>query len=67
MRAVLGLTLGGIPGVLVAAFVFSKFVTLLSSRAWLVVVVVVYAGIVMLRSATRRSREETEYAYGNEP
>lgn len=52
LRTVLGLTLGGIPGVLLAAFVFTRFfhVNLLYIR-WLVVVVVVYAGIVMLRSA----------------
>lgn len=68
LRAVLGLTLGGIPGVLVAAFVFSKFIHVsLVYVQWLVVVVVLYAGIVMLRSATQRSGEETEYAYGNEP
>lgn len=51
-RTVLGLTLGGIPGVLLAAFVFTRFfhVNLLYIR-WLVIVVVIYASVVMLRSA----------------
>ncbi len=63
MRAVLGLTLGGIPGVLLAAYVFSYLGRHLSALRWLVVVVVLYAGIVMLRSAVRRSSEGAEYAY----
>lgn len=68
MRSVLGLTLGGIPGVLLAAFVFSRFfhVNLYYIR-WLVVVVVVYASFVMLRSALQRRAEPAEYAYAAEP
>jgi uncharacterized membrane protein YfcA len=63
MRAVLGLTLGGIPGVLLAAFVFTRFFHVsMVNLQWLVVVIVLYAGIVMLRSAAQRS-QETEYAY----
>jgi uncharacterized membrane protein YfcA len=53
LRASLGLTLGGIPGVLVAAFVV-KSLPLLWLR-WLVVIVVTYAATLMLLSA-RRSR-----------
>lgn len=53
-RAALGLTLGGIPAVLVAAFI----VTQLSQEAvkWLVVVVVVYTGVSMLFAAFRERR-----------
>jgi uncharacterized membrane protein YfcA len=52
MRAALGLTLGGIPGVLIAAYIV-KSLPLVTVR-WLVVVVVLYAAIVMLRSAAQR-------------
>ncbi|MGC2633290.1 MAG: sulfite exporter TauE/SafE family protein [Candidatus Cybelea sp.] len=51
MRAALGLTLGGIPGVLIAAFLVKRLDIIL--LRWLVVVVVLYAAIVMLRSAMR--------------
>jgi uncharacterized membrane protein YfcA len=51
-RAALGLTLGGIPGVLVAAYVVRSLpVTWLR---WLVLVVVLYAAVLMLESARRR-------------
>jgi uncharacterized membrane protein YfcA len=58
LRTVLGLTIGGIPGVLLAAFVFTRFfhVNLLYIR-WLVVVVVIYASVVMLRSAASKQNE----------
>jgi uncharacterized membrane protein YfcA len=49
-RAALGITLGGIPGVLVAAYVV-KSLPLVAIR-WLVVVVVLYAGVSLLRAAT---------------
>ena len=48
-RAALGLTLGGIPGVLIAAFIV-KSLAMVWLR-WLVVVVVLYAALLMLRSA----------------
>jgi uncharacterized membrane protein YfcA len=51
-RAALGLALGGVPGVLIAAFVV-KQLPLLWLR-WLVVVVVLYASVTMLRAALRR-------------
>ncbi len=62
MRAALGLTLGGIPGVLIAAFLV-KSLPLVAVR-WLVVVVVVYAAIAMLRSAVvdRREALASDYA-----
>lgn len=56
MRAVLGLTLGGVPGVLLAAFVFSHLQQHLAALRWLVVVVVLYAAVIMLRSAMSSSR-----------
>jgi uncharacterized membrane protein YfcA len=49
MRAAIGLALGGIPGVLVAAFIV-KQLPLVWLR-WLVVVVVLYAAAAMLRAA----------------
>jgi uncharacterized membrane protein YfcA len=51
-QAALGLTLGGIPGVLVAAYVV-KSLPLVAIR-WLVVVVVLYAGLSLLRTALGR-------------
>jgi uncharacterized membrane protein YfcA len=53
MRAALGLTLGGIPGVLIAAFIVKSLP--LDEVRWLVVIVVVYAAFVMLRSAAREA------------
>jgi len=49
LRIVLGLALGGIPAVLIAAFVV-KSLDLVYVR-WLVVVVVLYASALLLRSA----------------
>jgi uncharacterized membrane protein YfcA len=54
LRAALGLTLGGIPGVLLAAFLVKSLP--LEYVRWLVVVVVVYAALMMLRSARRERR-----------
>ena len=51
----LGLTLGGVPGVLIAAFVV-KSLPLVWLR-WLVVVVVLYAAFAMLRSALAATDE----------
>jgi len=58
LGAALGLTLGGIPGVFVAAHIVKSLP--IEWLRWLVLVVVVYAAIQMLRSA----REPTA-AYGN--
>jgi uncharacterized membrane protein YfcA len=49
--AALGLTLGGIPGVLCAAFIVRSLS--LEWLRWLVVVVVIYAAVLMLTSAVR--------------
>jgi uncharacterized membrane protein YfcA len=51
-RAALGLTLGGIPGVLLAAFVVRELP--LQVLRYFVLAVVVYTAIAMLRAATRR-------------
>jgi uncharacterized membrane protein YfcA len=49
LKAALGLAIGGIPGVLIAAYVV-KSLPLYAVR-WLVIVVVVYTAITMLYSA----------------
>jgi uncharacterized membrane protein YfcA len=49
LRTALGLTIGGIPGVLLAAFLVKALP--LGAVRWLVVLVVLYAAITMLRSA----------------
>jgi uncharacterized membrane protein YfcA len=51
LRVVVAMTLGGIPAVLVAAFVVKEMP--LDLLRWLVVAVVTYAGVILLRSAAR--------------
>ncbi len=51
LRAALGLTLGGLPGVAIAAFVVKSLP--LEYVRWLVIIVVLYAATTMLRSAMR--------------
>ncbi|RPJ85808.1 MAG: sulfite exporter TauE/SafE family protein [Acidobacteria bacterium] len=51
LRAALGLTIGGLPGVLLAAFLVKSLP--LDAVRWLVVGVVVYTSLMMLRSARR--------------
>lgn len=55
LRVVLGLALGGIPAVLVAAFIVKSMP--LEILRWLVLVVVLYAAAVMLRAALVGRRE----------
>ena len=50
-RAALGLTAGGIPGVIIAAWLVQSLP--LGALRWLVLVVVVYASITLLRAALR--------------
>jgi uncharacterized membrane protein YfcA len=52
-RASLGLSLGGLPGVLIAALIVKSLP--LTAVRWLVVVAVIYTAFVMLRSALRPS------------
>lgn len=54
-RAALGLALGGVPGVLVAAYVVQQLP--LETLRWLVVAVVLYAGLSLLRTALRHARD----------
>jgi uncharacterized membrane protein YfcA len=54
LRAALGLALGGIPGVLVAAFLVKSLPV--DWLRWLVVAVVLYAGALMLHSAYKGKR-----------
>jgi uncharacterized membrane protein YfcA len=58
LRAALGLAIGGIPGVLLAAFIV-KSLPLYAVR-WLVIVVVVYTAVTMLRSARAEQRTGAE-------
>ena len=55
-RAALGIALGGIPGVLVAAYVVKSLP--LEAIRWLVVVVVLYAGSSLLRTAMAKQHDE---------
>lgn len=54
LRAALGLALGGIPAVLIAAYIVKELD--LKYVMWLVVVVVVYTAVSMLRSAASESK-----------
>ncbi len=51
-RAALGLALGGLPGVLIAALIVKSLP--LTAVRWLVVVAVLYAAVTMLRSAANK-------------
>jgi uncharacterized membrane protein YfcA len=52
-RVALGLALGGLPGVLIAAFIVKSLP--LTAMRWLVVLAVIYAAFTMLRSAMQRT------------
>ena len=54
LRAALGLAIGGIPAVLIAAFIVRSLP--LNVMRWLVVAVVLYAAVAMLRSAVHERR-----------
>jgi uncharacterized membrane protein YfcA len=56
LRVVVGLALGGIPAVIVAAFLVSKAIPIEMLR-WLVIIVVFYAAVVMARAAIKGHRE----------
>jgi uncharacterized membrane protein YfcA len=66
LRAALGLTAGGIPGVLLAAFLVTSLP--LGALRWLVVVVVIYTATMMLRSAhSERTAVRAGEAGGGRP
>jgi uncharacterized membrane protein YfcA len=60
LKAALGLTAGGIPGVLLAAFVVKSL--RLDLVRWLVIVVVIYTASMMLRSAQREPELQPDAA-----
>ena len=62
LKAAIGLAIGGIPGVLLAAYIVKS----LPARmvAWLVVVIILYAAITMLRAA---AKEKVAIAKGASP
>ncbi|WP_419862289.1 TSUP family transporter [Candidatus Palauibacter sp.] len=62
LRAALGLAVGGIPAVLIAAFIVRSLP--LNAMRWLVVVVVLYAAIAMLRSAIQERRSGADSTGG---
>lgn len=55
LRVVLGIAIGGIPAVLIAAFVVKSMPV--ETLRWLVTAVVLYTAVVMLRSATSEQRK----------
>lgn len=57
LRSALGLTLGGVPGVVVAAYIVESLD--LGTVRWLVIVVVVYTAVTMLLSARWERRAES--------
>lgn len=63
LKAALGLLIGGVPAVLIAAFLVKSLP--LGTMRWLVIAVVVYTALMMLRSAARaRSEARTSEASG---
>lgn len=65
LRGALGLTLGGIPGVLIAAFIVKSLP--ITWLRWLVTVVVIYAAVQMLSSAFRDRATAHEDIQPNAP
>jgi uncharacterized membrane protein YfcA len=59
-RVSLGLALGGLPGVLIAALIVKSLP--LTAMRWLVVVAVIYAAFTMLRSAIQRPAQRSAAA-----
>jgi uncharacterized membrane protein YfcA len=60
LKSALGLTLGGIPGVLIAAYIVREMS--LDIVRWLVIVVVLYTAAMMLRSAAVERRRKSAAA-----
>jgi uncharacterized membrane protein YfcA len=58
LKAALGLTIGGIPGVLIAAYIVKSLP--IAEVRWLVIVVVLYAAFTMLRSAAVERNGQVE-------
>jgi uncharacterized membrane protein YfcA len=64
LRAALGLTVGGIPGVLVAAYVIRSLP--LDAVRWLVLVIAAYTGVTLLRPSPLREREGRQGRQGRQ-
>jgi uncharacterized membrane protein YfcA len=62
LRAALGLTIGGIPGVLAAAYIVKSLDV--TALRWLVAAVVIYTAVNMLRSAMLERRAEAAVGAG---
>jgi uncharacterized membrane protein YfcA len=62
LRAALGLAVGGVPGVLIAAYIVKSLP--LGIVRWLVVVVVVYTAIMLLRASVTEPADGKELAVG---
>ena len=58
LRAALGLTVGGIPGVLIAFYIVKSLP--LDAVRWLVVVVVVYTATMLLRASATEPADDKE-------
>jgi len=58
-RAALGLAIGGVPGVLLAAYVITHLPV--EYLLWLVIVVATYSALAMLHTARREHREDREH------
>jgi len=56
LKVVVGLALGGIPAVLIAAFIVKEMKV--ETLRWLVIIVVLYAAMVMLRAAVSSARQQ---------
>jgi uncharacterized membrane protein YfcA len=65
LKSALGLTIGGIPGVLLAAFLVKSLP--LGAVRWLVIVAVVYTAILMLRSAAAGRRTVLKASVASAP
>ncbi len=65
LKSALGLTIGGIPGVLLAAFLVKSLP--LGAMRWLVIIAVVYTAAVMLRSAAVGRRAQLNAAVALDP
>lgn len=63
LKAALGLAVGGVPAVLIAVNIVGSLP--LNAMRWLVVAVVLYAAILMLRSAVRERRTASSEPDGN--
>lgn len=63
IKPALGLALGGVPGVLIAALIVKNLP--LTYVRWLVVIVVLYTAVSMLRSAMREKRAQPAVATAN--